>query len=201
MNLGNIHMISTEVSLYGAQVSSLIGWVTVFSLVISLFLVGVISVLWYWSRVGSACSGLEPVLGSQPETGAGLGQWKHEILVSRPVVSDKSLALWLYRKAFPQRWKIVNRIKCVLRGKKVQYMWIDTGADLEGESLRCTLMASRLNHLYRVFFSGYPLANHSDLPGSQSIFGLSQDPSMCEYTSLSQDKFYCKGIWVERPLT
>ena len=80
-------------------------------------------------------------------------------------------------------------------------MWIDTGADLEGESLSCTLMASRLNHLYRVFFSGYPLANHSDLPGSQSIFCVSQDPPMCAQVSLSQDGSYRKGVWVEHPLT
>ena len=27
--------------------------------------------------------------------------------------------------------------------------------------------------------SGFPLANHFDLPGSQFIFGISQDPSVC----------------------
>ena len=46
-----------------------------------------------------------------------------------------------------------------------------------------------------------PLTNHFDLPGSQSIFGISQDPPMCEDTSLSQDDFFQKGIWVEYPLT
>ena len=35
-------------------------------------------------------------------------------------------------------------------------------------------------------FSGYHLANHFYLPGSQSIFGLSQDPCVCAHTSLSQ---------------
>ena len=124
MNLGNIHMISTEVSLYGAQVSSLIGWVTIFSLVISLFLVGVISVLWYWSGVGSACSGLEPVLGSQPETRAGLGEWQHEILVTRPVVSDKSPGLLALQKRIPTKMESSEPSKVCIRGKKVQYMWI-----------------------------------------------------------------------------
>ena len=34
--------------------------------------------------------------------------------------------------------------------------------------------------------SGFHSANHFDLPGSQSIFGLSQDPPMYVHTSLSQ---------------
>ena len=47
-------------------------------------------------------------------------------------------------------------------------------------------------------FSSFPLANHFDLPGSQFIFGISQDSSMCAHASLSQDGFY--HIWVEHPL-
>ena len=47
---------------------------------------------------------------------------------------------------------------------------------------------------------GFPL-DDLDLPGSQSIFGISQDPPMWVHTSLSQDGFYRKGIWVEYPLT
>ena len=39
-----------------------------------------------------------------------------------------------------------------------------------------------------------------NLPGSQTIFGISQDPPMCVNTSLSQGGFYRKGIWVEHPL-
>ena len=38
--------------------------------------------------------------------------------------------------------------------------------------------------------SEFPLVNHFDLPGSQSIFGISQDPHMCAHASLSQDGFY-----------
>ena len=120
MNLGNIHMISAKVSLYGAQVSSLIGWVTIFSLVISLFLVGAISVLWYWSRVGLACSSLEPGLGSQPETGAGLGQWKHKILVTRPVVSDKSPGPLALQKRIPRKMESSEASKvCIKREKGI----------------------------------------------------------------------------------
>ena len=32
--------------------------------------------------------------------------------------------------------------------------------------------------------SWFPLANHFDLPGSESEFGISKDPPMCVYTSL-----------------
>ena len=35
-----------------------------------------------------------------------------------------------------------------------------------------------------------PLANNFDLPGSRFISGISQDPLMCAYASLSQDEFY-----------
>ena len=45
------------------------------------------------------------------------------------------------------------------------------------------------------FSSGFPLTNHFDLPGAQSIFGVSQDPSMCAHASLSQDGSYHKDIW------
>ena len=43
-----------------------------------------------WSRVASACSGLERGLGCQPETEARPQQWEHQTLTTRPVVSDKS---------------------------------------------------------------------------------------------------------------
>lgn len=34
---------------------------------------------------------------------------------------------------------------------------------------------------------GFPLANHFDSLGSESIFSISQDPSRCARASLSQD--------------
>ena len=42
----------------------------------------------------------------------------------------------------------------------------------------------------------FPLTNHFDLPGSESIFGVSQDFPMCVHTSLSQDGFYRRSLWV-----
>ena len=49
--------------------------------------------------------------------------------------------------------------------------------------------------------SWFSLANHFNLPGSQSIYGISQDPPMCAHAFLSQDGFYQRGLWVEHPLT
>ena len=34
--------------------------------------------------------------------------------------------------------------------------------------------------------SGFPLTNHLALPGSESVFGISQGPPLCACTSLSQ---------------
>ena len=64
----------------------------------------------HWSWITSACSGLERGLGSQPETEAGTRWWKHQILATRPAVSDKGPGLQLCRKEVPQRWKAVEQV-------------------------------------------------------------------------------------------
>ena len=65
-------------------------------------------------------------------------------------------------------------------------MWIDTRAGSEKQSHP----RGSLNHyLYGGISSGFPLANHLALPGSESIFGLSQGPPLCACASLSQDGF------------
>ena len=46
-------------------------------------------------------------------------------------------------------------------------------------------------------FSRFPLAHHFDLPGSKSVFGISQDLPMCACASLSQDVFCWRGLWVD----
>ena len=38
--------------------------------------------------------------------------------------------------------------------------------------------------------SRFPPASHLDLPGSKSVFGISQDLPTCVHASLSQDGFY-----------
>ena len=89
----------------------------------------------------------------------------------RPVVSDKGPELWLYRKEFPQRQKVVMQVKCLLGEKGVQYMWIGTWSDSGGGSLSLTLWQFEL--LLWDFSSGFPLASNFDLPGLQSIFDVS----------------------------
>ena len=37
--------------------------------------------------------------------------------------------------------------------------------------------------------SSFPLANHFDLPGSEAIVGMFQEPPICACLSLSQDGF------------
>ena len=95
------------------------------------------------------------------------------MLASNPVVSDKALALWLCRKEFPQRQKVVKQIKYLLRGGKnkkyIWYMWIDTGVD--SESLSHTLVAMGITFIG--ISSRSPLDSHLDFSGSQSIFGTS----------------------------
>ena len=44
--------------------------------------------------------------------------------------------------------------------------------------------------------SRFPLTNHVALPGSESIFGISQGPPLCACVSLSQDGFQQRGLWV-----
>ena len=53
---------------------------------------------------------------------------------------------------------------------------------LRGESLSHTLLQSEC--LLRGTFSGFPLASYLELPGSQSIFGVSQDLPLCVCTHL-----------------
>ena len=45
--------------------------------------------------------------------------------------------------------------------------------------------------------SRFPPASHLDLPGSKSVFGISQDLPTCVHASLSQDGFYWRGLWVD----
>ena len=42
----------------------------------------------------------------------------------------------------------------------------------------------------------FPLANHFDLSGSESRFGISEDPRMYAYTSPRHDGFYQRAIWL-----
>ena len=103
----------------------------------------------------------------------------------------------------------------IIKRTRVNYMWIDTWADSEGESVSHTLKWQYMGYFFWVsfgqsFFGGdgrgsawglpstprpaHPFANHFYLPGSQSVFGISQDPPMCVHASLSQDNIWIGSI-------
>ena len=71
-------------------------------------------------------------------------------------------------------------------------MWIDAQVNSEGQS--CP--RGNLNQLYRGISFRFPLCNHFDWPDSESVFGISQAPSMCVGTCFSLNGFYQRGLWV-----
>ena len=78
-------------------------------------------------------------------------------------------------------------------------MWIGTWADTEEEFL--LVHTWQFKSLMWGISSSFPLADHFDLTGLQSLFGISQNHYMYVHGSLSQDGSYQKGIWVEDPFT
>ena len=76
---------------------------------------------------------------------------------------------------------------------------------LREESLSHTLRTVWMP--FKGHFSGFPLASHLELPGSQSIFGVSQDLPLCVCTHLlakmdSTEEAYGYNIpWHPSPLT
>ena len=60
-------------------------------------------------------------------------------------------------------------------------------------------LSDSLDYFKRHSFQ-FPLTSHFDVPDSESVFGIPQDPPICSYSSVSQDRVYCKSLWVEHPL-
>ena len=134
-------------------------------------------------------------LGFPARDWAGSRRWEHQILATRPVVSNKGPSFCLCKKEFPQRQKVANQV--FIKRKSAPYMCVDAWVDLERESLGHALVevwSTSIGHLFRV-----SLINHFDLTGLQSVFGISQDPPTCVHASLSQSGYYQKGMWVAWP--
>ena len=76
----------------------------------------------------------------------------------------------------------MKQIECLLGGKRVQYLWIDAQEDSE-----LLLVVVRIIFFLFVLFasfllgisSTFSLASRLALPGSESVFGLSQGPPVC----------------------
>ena len=106
-------------------------------------------------------------MSSRPETGLA-----HSGKSTRSQPSDqwsvtRALALWLCRKEFPQRWKVVKQVMCLLRGKRVQYMWIGTRVDSERENHRVAPLW-QVKSLTWGISSRFPLGFHGGSEGDKS---------------------------------
>ena len=115
------------------------------------------------------------------------------ILTTRLVVSDKALALWLCRKSISTK-RESSETSSVYQEKKST-----VSEDRHTGGLREVVVPSWwLESLLWGITSGFPLADHFHLPGSESIFGITQNPPVCTNMSLSQDGFYQRSQWVGR---
>ena len=92
------------------------------------------------------------------------------ILTTRLVVSDKALALWLCRKSISTK-RESSETSSVYQEKKST-----VSEDRHTGGLREVVVPSWwLESLLWGITSGFPLASHFDLPGSESIYGTCQD--------------------------
>ena len=101
------------------------------------------------------------------------------------MVSDKALALQLYRNRIPTK-KVVKQVKYLL-GEKRSTVCVDRHT---GRLRERVTPSWQFESLIWGISSVFPLTNHFDLPGSESIFSVSQDLPMCACASLSQDGCY-----------
>ena len=147
----------------------------------------------YWSWVASVCNSFKQGLSSWPETEFWSQQWERGIPATRPAVSDKSLALRLCRKRIPTKTESSETSKVYIRRTK-KY---STCGQTHRRAQRKRVASSwQFKSLIWGTSSVFPLTNHFDLPGSESVFGASQDLPVCARASLSQDVVYQRGLWV-----
>ena len=94
-----------------------------------------------WSWMVWACDGLEQGLASQPEIETEFWWWKHQILATRLVVSDKGPAPSALQERVPTKTESSEVSNAFIRRNRVQCLGIDTQADSEGGSLSHALVA------------------------------------------------------------
>ena len=94
-------------------------------------------------------------------------------------------------------WRTESDMTEVTSMHVCMHVWVDTWADSGriAESQLCDSLNFFKGHSFQ-----FPLTNHFDLPDSESVLGIPQDPPICSYSSVSQDRFFCKSLWVEQPL-
>ena len=99
------------------------------------------------------------------------------------MASDKALTLWLCKNGFPSTQKIMKQ---ELIGRKKRYVWIHTQVDSERDTLSWWSEALTWD-----ISSGFPLASHLALPGSESVCVLSQGLPTCTRASVKRPVVGC----------
>lgn len=86
------------------------------------------------------------------------------------------------QRGIPTKTESSETSKMFIRKKRIQNVWIDTRAD--SESCPSGSLNTFMGHFFRVSFD-----QSSCLPGSESIFGMSQAPLIYACAAFSQDRF------------
>ena len=86
------------------------------------------------------------------------------------------------QRRIPTKAESSETSEVFIRKKRIQYVWIDTQAD--SESCPSGSLNAFMGHFFQVSFD-----QSSCLPGSESIFGMSQGSLICACTSFNQDGF------------
>ena len=111
-----------------------------------------------------------------PEFGARLWQLKHQILATRPVVSDKGPGPLALQKRISTKIESSETSKGLIKGGKCM-VYVDRHMGKLRERVPESHPCSSLNYFFGTFLLGFP--------------GIkSQDSPMCAHLSLSQDEFY-----------
>lgn len=118
---------------------------------------------------------------------------EQEILTARPEAGHKGAGLLALPKRIPAKMKS-SETRCLLGGKGVWCVWVDTQASSARGLLSRPLVGIEIT--YGGISSGFPLTTCFDLPGLQPMFGVSQDPPICAQTSLSQDRSSHKSLCI-----
>ena len=125
---------------------------------------------------------------------------KHQILSTRPVVSDRGPDPLALQKRISTKMESNGACKVFIKREKVQYVWTVTQEDSGGERVTESHPRGSLNYFNGIFLPVFiwPIILIC-LVHSPYLVYLRLLPHM--HTHVSQNGSYQKGIWVENPLT
>ena len=105
------------------------------------------------SGLGLQC--LEVGLGFPTRNWAGLWQWKHQILATRPVVSDIGPDPLALQKRISTKMESNGASKAFIKKGKVEYVWTVTQEDSDGERVTESHPHGSLNYSDGIFLPGF----------------------------------------------